>query len=47
MYVHTCVIHVVLFVFQGYPAEGGNLKVVCDDDENEPPTKDNILKAIR
>eukprot|EP00903_Cladosiphon_okamuranus_P014401 g13369.t1 len=31
----------------GYPAEGSNLKIVCDDDEHEPPTKENIIKAIR
>ena len=37
----------VFHLFQGYPAEGGNLKIVCDDDEHEAPTKDNILKAIR
>ncbi|CAM9438356.1 unnamed protein product [Scytosiphon promiscuus] len=30
----------------GYPAEGGNLKIVSDDGENEEPTKENILKAI-
>lgn len=33
--------------FQGYPAEGGNLKIVSDDGVNDAPTKENILKAIR
>lgn len=33
---------------QGFPSEvGPNLKVLVDDDENEQPTKDNILEGIR